>query len=156
MTGEFNKLRTWIFQGNPNKFNVDDYLLENEFIWWSIRQKHFAEDINVGDDVYIWRSDGDKRGSGGIVARTKVNSSPQYYTGDKHANSYWYEGIQDEPYLAVKLKVIEVRITNPIRRLELEEHKELTDLKIMRLRQNTNYLVDKHHVVHLKKFGIVR
>ncbi len=25
----------WIFQGNPTKFNVDDYLLENENIWWS-------------------------------------------------------------------------------------------------------------------------
>lgn len=36
----------WIFQGNPKRFNVDDYLLENESIWWSIRQHHLAERVN--------------------------------------------------------------------------------------------------------------
>jgi hypothetical protein len=29
---------TWIFQGNPDKFDIDQYLLDNKFIWWSLRQ----------------------------------------------------------------------------------------------------------------------
>ncbi|WP_186673918.1 EVE domain-containing protein [Sporosarcina sp. BP05] len=61
-------MNTWIFQGNPTKFNVDDYLLENDYIWWSIRQEHLVSDINLGDEVFIWRSDGANKGSGGAVA----------------------------------------------------------------------------------------
>ncbi len=33
-------MKTWIFQGNPQRFNVNDYLQDNDEIWWSIRQKH--------------------------------------------------------------------------------------------------------------------
>lgn len=144
-------MRTWIFQGNPKIFNVDDYLLENQFIWWSIRQAYYAKDINIGDEVYIWRSDGNNRGSGGIVARTLVNSPPQYYTNDDRSKSYWHENITDEPYLAVELKVIEVIIENGIKRYELMEHDELSDLKILRLKQNTNYLVDDQHANQLRQ-----
>ena len=75
-----NKLNTWIFQGNPKIFKVDDYLLENESIWWSIRQAHFVDQIQIGDEVYIWRSDGANKDSGGIVARTVAVTLSQEYT----------------------------------------------------------------------------
>ncbi|MER2172563.1 MAG: EVE domain-containing protein [Psychrobacillus psychrodurans] len=54
-------MNTWIFQGNPKKFNVDDYLLDNREIWWSIRQKHIVDKIKIGDEVFIWRSDGTEK-----------------------------------------------------------------------------------------------
>lgn len=83
-------MSTWIFQGNPTRFNVDNYLLENENIWWSIRQVHLAEHIKLGDEVFIWRSDGGNKGRGGIVARTNAITLPQDYTEDD-SNEYWYE-----------------------------------------------------------------
>ena len=54
-------MNTWIFQGNPTRFNVDDYLLENENIWWSIRQEHLAKHIKINDEVFIWRSHGGEK-----------------------------------------------------------------------------------------------
>lgn len=139
----------WIFQGNPTRFNVDDYLLENESIWWSIRQQHLAEHIKLGDEVFIWRSDGGNKGSGGIVARTQVIKLPQDYTND--STEYWYEDVSGETYLAVELKVLEVDLLNGINRLELKENENLANLKILKLKQNTNYLVADEHADYLRQ-----
>ncbi len=144
-------MNTWIFQGNPTRFDVDNYLLENEIIWWSIRQAHFADVIELGDEVFIWRSDGTNKGSGGIVARTRVVDLPQEYMDEEESAAYWYEDAPTEPYLAVELKVLEVAVEHGIKRLELQEHDVLSDLLILRLRQKTNYLVDAEHALHLQQ-----
>lgn len=54
-------MNTWIFQGNPKRFNVDDYVLGNEIIWWSIRQESLVKHVQINDEVFIWRSDGEVR-----------------------------------------------------------------------------------------------
>lgn len=144
-------MNTWIFQGNPQRFNINDYLLENDEIWWSIRQKHFADEIKVGDEVFIWRSDGGVRGSGGIVARTIVIATPQEYVNDEESASYWYEEVGEASYLAVKLQVIEVDVIEGLNRLELAEHPKLKNLMIMRLKQNTNYLIEDELKSYLRQ-----
>ncbi|WP_438312421.1 EVE domain-containing protein [Sporosarcina sp. FA9] len=144
-------MKTWIFQGNPIKFNVDDYLLKNDYIWWSIRQEHFVNDINLDDEVFIWRSDGTNKGSGGVVARTKVVTLPQEHTNDEESLKYWYEDVSGDSYLAVELEVLEVEVVNGINRLRLQEHEILSDLLILRLRQTTNYLVADEHASYLRK-----
>lgn len=145
------KMNTWIFQGNPTRFNVNDYILENETIWWSIRQTHLANKIQIGDEVFIWRSDGNEKGSGGIVARTEVVTLPQDYTNDDESAAYWYEDVSDKTYLAVELRVLEVDVEVGITRIELTEHPKLKDLMILRLKQNTNYLLDEKHKSYLKQ-----
>lgn len=149
-------VKTWIFQGNPTKFNVDGYLLENQFIWWSIRQAHFAEDIRIGDEVYIWRSDGGNKSSGGVIARSVVVSLPQEYTNDEESLNYWYEDVSGSTYLAVELEVLEVEATNGLNRLELHENEVLSELHILRLRQNTNYLLSEEQGSHLRQLWHTR
>ena len=52
-------MTSWIFQGNPETtFSVDEYISQRKTITWEVRQKHFKDEISVGDEVYIWRSDG--------------------------------------------------------------------------------------------------
>ncbi|HDR7827531.1 EVE domain-containing protein [Bacillus cereus group sp. Bce018] len=144
-------MNTWIFQGNPKHFNVDDYVLENETIWWSIRQEHLAKQIKINDEVFIWRSDGGQKGTGGIIARAKVDGLPEYYKNDEESAAYWYEDVSDKSYLAIKLKVLEVDVKLGISRIELLGHSKLSDLLILRLKQNTNYFVEEKHKSHLKK-----
>ncbi|WP_342551079.1 EVE domain-containing protein [Lysinibacillus sp. FSL M8-0216] len=144
-------MSTWIFQGNPERFNVNDYLLDNDEIWWSIRQKHLADKIAIGDEVFIWRSDGGERGSGGIVARTIALTTPEQYVNDEEAANYWYEDVSNDSYLAVKLQVIEVDVIEGLNRLELAEHPKLQNLMILRLKQNTNYLVEDELASYLKQ-----
>lgn len=145
-------MKTWIFQGNPTRFNVDDYLLKNENIWWSIRQEHLAKHIQLNDEVFIWRSDGGNKGSGGIVARTQVISLPQDYINDDESLDYWYEDVSEDTYLAVELKVFEVDVINGIKRLELKESENLADLKILHFNQNTNYLLSEEEGGYLRQF----
>ena len=64
----------WIFQGNPKQFTINkdkfpdlhdlnQYVKDGKIIDWSIRQKH--HEIKSGDEVFIWRSDGGEKGTGG-------------------------------------------------------------------------------------------
>lgn len=48
-------MAAWVFQGNPEKFDLDDYLARYpELIYW--RTPRYAKNIAVGDDAFIWRS----------------------------------------------------------------------------------------------------
>ena len=45
---------TWILQGNPKRFNIDDYLSRYSYIYWSAPK--YQKDFNIGDSAYIWRA----------------------------------------------------------------------------------------------------
>lgn len=45
---------TWILQGNPKRFNIDDYLSRYSYIYWSAPRHQ--SDFNIGDRIYIWRA----------------------------------------------------------------------------------------------------
>ena len=60
-------MKTWIFQGNPEVFDIDSYLAATAgLITWRVAR--YAEQIEPGDTVYIWRSQGDQPQMAGIVA----------------------------------------------------------------------------------------
>jgi len=44
----------WLFQGNPDKFDVDGYLASRTEFCWTVNQHR--QRIKAGDRVYIWRS----------------------------------------------------------------------------------------------------
>lgn len=143
---------TWIFQGNPSVFDIDNYISDHKYIWWSLRQEHFADKIQINDNVFLWRSDGGKKGTGGIIAKCKIVSFPLERTDDSDAEEYWYTDDWVDSYLAVKLEVLEVRIGQEfISRLSLLEHPILKGLLILRLRQQTNYLLSKEHAIEIQK-----
>ena len=145
-------VNTWIFQGNPTIFDIDNYVKNNKYIWWSLRQEHFVDKIQLNDEVYLWRSDGGKRGTGGILAKAKVVGLPNERTDDENAKDYWHTDDWENPYLAVKLEVLDVRLEDGfISRLSLLEHPVLKDLLILRLRQQTNYLLSPEHAIELQK-----
>jgi hypothetical protein len=143
---------TWIFQGNPNVFDIDNYVTNHRYIWWSLRQEHFSDTIEINDEVFLWRSDGGQRGTGGILAKAKVVGLPNDITDNESAKDYWHTDDWENQYLAVKLEVIEVRLKEGfISRLSLLEHPVLKDLLILRLRQQTNYLISPEHANELQE-----
>jgi 5-methylcytosine-specific restriction enzyme B len=114
----------WIFQGNPKQFDVDTYVKDNKYINWNIRQKHFLKDIHTGDQVFIWRSDGSERNSGGVIAYCEVSAEP------------------NAEELHVDLEVLDYRLTPEAGMLLRNELKEIPDtmhLQIFRISQMTNY-----------------
>lgn len=144
-------MNTWIFQGNPKVFDIDIYIKNHKYIWWSLRQEHFLDKIELDDEVFLWRADGNNRGTGGILAKARVISLPEERADDENAENYWYTDEWKNPYLAIKLEVLQVRLEDGfISRLSLLEHPVLRELLILRLRQQTNYLLSKEHATELQ------
>jgi hypothetical protein len=59
----------FVFQGNPNKFDIDDYLTRYPNIYWSVSR--LGREIRIGDQIFIWRSGvsaGALRGGGSALA----------------------------------------------------------------------------------------
>jgi hypothetical protein len=61
---------TWILQGNPKLYDIDDYLARYPLIYW--RTPTHKNSIYFGDRVYMWRAGTD----GGIVASGVVVELP--------------------------------------------------------------------------------
>lgn len=61
-------LASWVFQGNPEKFDIDDYVARYpELIYW--RTPRHAREISVGDRAFLWRSG---KNAGAIAIGTVV------------------------------------------------------------------------------------
>jgi hypothetical protein len=135
----------WIFQGNPKLYNVNDYLKRCQIIQWPVKQRYFAKDIAMGDVVYLWRSDGDKPKSGGIVAKGKVISPPVEVIADGSDTA-------NEDSLPagiwVDIEIEAYRLTDAdgmLNRMELVADPCLYTMLIFRVRRQTNYRLEPQH-----------
>jgi hypothetical protein len=136
---EVEDMSSWIFQGNPSLFRIDEYLKTAKSIVWSIMQKHFLKAISVGDEVYIWRADGHERGTGGIVARGTITSTPKSMLDD--APSLWTQPEVPPSKPRVHISLDEVRLTEVqgmIGRAELGNDSITRDMLILRFPSLTN------------------
>ncbi|MBT2686769.1 EVE domain-containing protein [Bacillus sp. ISL-47] len=52
------------------------YIEKNENVDWNIRQKQFLDEVQVGDKVFIWRSDGGNKNTGGVIAFSEIVTEP--------------------------------------------------------------------------------
>ncbi|WP_100398860.1 AAA family ATPase [Bacillus sp. FJAT-44742] len=141
----------WIFQGNSERFtidkdkfpdlhDIDQYVEEGRIIDWSVRQRHFQKDIQIGDHVFIWRPDGEEKNTGGIIALSEVLTEPFG---------------KEDGVPVVELKVLEYRLTEEegmLQRHRLKDVPETKDLLILRAPQMTNYKLTNDEYTRLKKF----
>jgi hypothetical protein len=81
-------MRTWIFQGNPDDFDLDGYLATApiQFSWLVTR---YGDEISVGDRVYIWRTQGKQRGIAGVTAEAEVIAAPALLPETTDAIPFW-------------------------------------------------------------------
>jgi predicted HNH restriction endonuclease len=132
--------KVWIFQGNPTRFDIDDYIQENDKISWSLNQERYKNDIEVGDTVFIWRADGGQKGSGGIIAKGIVTKKP---IKQKDENKYWNDNGGFQEKYRVHIDLEEKLLNGPyIKRIRLLEHKLLKELMILKVANQTNFFVE--------------
>ena len=64
-------MRTWIFQGNPDEFDLDGYfaIAPTEIPWLVTR---YSSEIMIGDRVYIWRTQGKQKAVAGVIAEGEI------------------------------------------------------------------------------------
>lgn len=133
-------MKHWLFQGNPDFFDIRGYIEDLDEITWSVRQKHFAPEIKVGDIVFIWMAKGSGNESG-VVAQCKVVAEAEMIKEDEASAPYWKKPKKNEVALSVRLKV-EKRCLGKkeiIKAGWLLDDPILSGHRIFKMRLETNY-----------------
>lgn len=134
-----NNNRIWIFQANPNRFDIFNALLDPtlNMQMWTVSQHR--NEIKQGDIALIWMSG---RKDGGIYAIAEVTSEPHFMLSPPEGDKYWTnEEDRGKSRRAVKIRIIKKLVNNPLLREELKSIKELSNLSILKFSEGTNFPV---------------
>ncbi len=122
----------WIFQCNPNAFDIETAIKENILETWTVSAH--KDKIKSGDKVILWITG---RNSG-CYALAEVTSEPQIIEHSKDSHLW---KTQDKNPLKARIKITHNLIDNPITSEEVRRNKDLADLKVGN--QGTNFSATK-------------
>jgi hypothetical protein len=100
----------WIFQGNPKKFDLDDYLASYpELIYWRVPRYQAA--VAVGDRAFIWRAGPEA----GVVASGAIKEAPTNATKVAHpealGDDLWFADKHEDDEAKVGIALDSVRLS---------------------------------------------
>jgi 5-methylcytosine-specific restriction protein A len=109
------KIGFWIFQTNPDKYDVDiDLINEPEEVFLEIKTHKHRERIRIGDRAFIWRASGRKTNAhAGIIATCTVVDLPGEVVNGIHKpkpSSHWVENKSKNKHFC-KLKIEDLRLS---------------------------------------------
>lgn len=78
--------RHWIFQANPDVFDIDAALLELEELWWRVPQ--YTSEVRQGDLALVWRS-GDEAG---VIAIGRILDDPSHCVQPERERRFQIDG----------------------------------------------------------------
>lgn len=136
--------RTWIFQSNPQYYDLPGALAALDRFTWSARQR--AKDMHVGDTVYLWEAGKEA----GILAVAIITGEPQIRSADALDRSFYRENAQiknDEQRVPLRIeRVLAQRLT----RADLLQHPQLKQLQIIQQPNSTNYEVGESDAIAIE------
>ncbi len=143
-------MQTWIFQANPDRFDIDRFLDEgpDETLWLVRRQGH---QMQIGDQVFVWRSAGKGRGISGIVAECRMIETPRDQTDHPSERRFWSDPQEaDTKQSRVRLRIHRVaHKKGMLQRHWLEDDPIASELTILKMANATNYLVPENQAQRL-------
>ncbi len=146
-TGNPEPVSTWIFQSNPNLFDLPAALAEVEEMTWVVRQH--GKDIHPGDTVYLWESGKDA----GILARATVLTEPAEIAEDEDTVRFMKKG----GHFAEVERRVRIRfddVFHPrLSRAQLLAHPVLKELRILVSAQGTNFKVSDEQAHILEEYA---
>lgn len=134
-------MSTWIFQGNPKVFDIDNYVSKGGVISWNVKAKKHQDEIKLYDKIFIWRTEGKDKYRGGIIAYAKVVRTAYYDS--------------DEDTMNADIEVLESRLDEEcgmLLRTDLKECVKTRFLTILRSPQGTNFYCTDEEGEALLKF----
>ncbi len=136
-TGD-EEMRTWIFQGNPEVFDIEGYLAASSgLITWTVAR--YANQISPGDCAYIWQSGGK---DAGIVAEGTIAESPRIQRDDPLSVAFWKQAPQQDEALRVKIRLNRIASNKEVLRREwMKDDSALKDMLIMKQAAGTTFPV---------------
>jgi len=136
-------MKTWIFQGNPDDYDVDSYLAVRpaEVVWLVTR---YADQVEAGDRVYLWRNQGQQKSVAGIIAEAIVTTPPIVRGEDPDGVRFWRtQGPRaTAPQVRAGMRILKVATAREVIRREwCRDDPILRHLANMRMQAGTNYPV---------------
>ncbi len=144
-----NDSMVWLFQGNPDRFDIDGYLATNKDIVWTVRQH--VEWMKPGQGVYLWRNEGKSKAVAGVVAFCVMDSPPSMQVEDPASLPFWRDtDVSHDERMRVKLRVIDHATAKRVVKAKwLSEDPICHDLPNFRMRQHVNYPLSITHASRL-------
>jgi hypothetical protein len=133
-----DEVSIWIFQGNPNKYDILNALSDKEIgntIHWLVKQNKYK--IHKGHIVLLWMSGKEA----GIYALSRVECEPALLKEPMPEKKYWLDEDKRDAENRVRLSILRRFINKPILKEELLKIPELSKLSILRQFQGTNFPV---------------
>lgn len=140
----------WIFQGNPDRFDIDGYLAAHRDIFWLVKQHGGL--MRPGQTIYIWRNKGKgTKAVAGIVARGVLIDRPIERAERLEAMAWWKDPEEARvvaPRVAIKIDDV-ATAKRVIRSDWLRKDPVCADLPNLKMMQGTNYPVRPDHAKRL-------
>ena len=96
-------MSTWIFQGNPDYFEIEGYLAASSgLVTWRVRR--YANQIKPADTVYLWRAGGEGVAAG-IIAEGTITEAPRLQIDDPAAALFWKRPPEHPELTRVKIRL---------------------------------------------------
>lgn len=130
----------WIFQGNPDIFDMEKYINSKEDITWTVTR--YSDEIEVGDEVFIWRS-GE---NAGIIALANVISRPDNSIKED-ADQLWKEHLKKEG-LKTALRIVSRYTETPL--LKKQIMPIIPELSILKQPQGSNFKISRDDAQAIK------
>jgi hypothetical protein len=134
-------MNTWIFQANPTLFDLQGYLAACTGVFtWSVAK--YADQIVVGDSVYIWQSQGDDPPSAGVIAEGTVVERPKPQLDDILSAGFWRDQFINSEQMRVKVRLNRLAKSKEVlKRNWMKDDSVLRELLIMKQPAGTTFPV---------------
>lgn len=123
---------SWIFQGNPNRFDIDDYLSRYTYIYWSAPTNQ--KELEIGNKAFIWRSGA----QAGLVAIGVIKEKPaprrDVQIQEALGDDLWISQADEPTEIKVGIEIEEVKLTDEegfVRRDTVKSHPILNKNRII-------------------------
>ena len=83
---------SWVFQGNPATFRIDDAVRELEKTTWLVKVNH--RKMRMGDVVFLWRSEHNGNPAG-VIAKSVMTSVVTPMFSPPEVVAYWTDPSMD-------------------------------------------------------------
>jgi hypothetical protein len=141
-------MKTWIFQGNPDRFDVDEYLRSVIDIYWTVSWKTHQKQVELGDHVYIWRARGRSASVPGIVGFGYINepcrAKSEIAETRRLSDDLWTDGATEIGEVKAGIHLDEVRLTpseGMLTAAQIRMDAVLSRMRIVTVRTGTNFPV---------------
>lgn len=141
-------MTAWIFQANPDQFDIDAYLNQSPAqLSWLARQH--AGEMRQGDQVFVWRAIGSgPKQLSGIVAEGYIEEESIIRFDDPESLPFWkVGGSAEEP--RVRLRITRIELKNRFERHWLDDDPIMKEASILKLRAGTNFRLKNDEAVRL-------